>query len=359
MNGLSPAELLRSLYIFLTAAALSACATPLVKKLAFRLNAVDQPSARRINTVPMPRMGGLAIYIGFVAATLIFTSPSEQMTGILLGSVVIVILGVFDDIYSLKPLLKLFFQFLAALIPIAFGLRIDQLNDFLSLTNREYLRLGLFAIPITAIWIVALINAVNWIDGLDGLACGVCTISSVSIFIILVQLGDPVMAFTIAALAGACLGFLPFNFNPAKIFMGDTGSMFLGYILATVSIAGMFKWYTVVTFAIPFLVLGFPIFELLFSSIRRLCHGQSPFHADKGHIHHRLIGMGMNQKQAVAILYTVTSLLCLLAVILTTSDIIKILISLAVAVFAAAWAIRLRPIRHQNHTDNENDRDVK
>ncbi len=359
MITLSKADYLTALFIFLTAAAISAISTPLVKRLAFKVGAVDQPSARRINTVPMPRMGGLAIYIGFVASLLIFTTPSKQILGILLGSIVIVALGVFDDIYSLKPILKLFFQAIAALIPIMFGLKISQINDFFSVTNSEYIKLGIFSIPLTLIWIVALINAVNWIDGLDGLACGVCTISSVSIFIILAQLGDPVTALIIAALAGACIGFLPFNFNPAKIFMGDTGSMFLGYILATVSISGMFKWYAIVTYAIPFLLMGFPIFELLFSSIRRICHGQSPFHADKGHIHHRLLGIGMNQKQAVATLYTLTSILCLLAVILATSDIIKILISLAVTIISAVWAFVLRPHLHRHNSEEHDNKDVK
>ena len=169
------------------------------------------------------------------------------------------------------------------------------------------------------IWIVAITNAVNLIDGLDGLACGVSTISSMTLLVIALVVASRTWPCSCAALAGGCIGFLPYNLNPAKIFMGDTGSTFLGFILAVVSIQGLFKFYTIISFAVPFLMLGLPIFDTCFAIIRRLAKGQSPMAADRSHIHHRLIDMGFNQKQAVAMLYIISAILGLSAVVLTTS----------------------------------------
>ena len=170
-------------------------------------------------------------------------------------------------------------------------------------------------------WIVGITNAVNLIDGLDGLACGVSTISSMTMLVIALTVAEPDVALLMAALAGGCIGFLPYNLNPAKIFMGDTGSTFLGFILATVSIEGLFKSYAIISFAVPFLMLGLPIFDTCFAILRRVSHGQSPMSPDRGHIHHRLIDMGFNQKQAVAVLYVISAILGLSAVVLTTTNV--------------------------------------
>ena len=172
----------------------------------------------------------------------------------------------------------------------------------------------------TVLWIVAITNAVNLIDGLDGLANGVSAISATTMLVIALLVGEAVqVAMVMAALVGACVGFMPYNMNPAKMFMGDTGATFLGYILATMSIQGLFKFYAIISFAVPFLILGLPIFDTAFAFIRRIAHGQSPMHADRSHIHHRLIDMGLNQKQAVATLYVISAILGLSAVVLTTS----------------------------------------
>ncbi|MFR5860666.1 MAG: MraY family glycosyltransferase [Flavonifractor plautii] len=187
---------------------------------------------------------------------------------------------------------------------------------------------GILAVPATVIWIVAITNAVNLIDGLDGLACGVSTISSMTLLVIALVVSEGNVAILMAALAGGCIGFLPYNMNPAKIFMGDTGSTFLGYILAVVSIQGLFKFYTIISFAVPFLMLGLPIFDTCFAFIRRIAHGQSPMHADRSHVHHRLIDMGFNQKQAVAVLYVISAILGLSAVVLTTSGPVKAMLLL-------------------------------
>jgi UDP-GlcNAc:undecaprenyl-phosphate GlcNAc-1-phosphate transferase len=196
---------------------------------------------------------------------------------------------------------------------------------------------------------VGITNSVNLIDGLDGLANGVSTISALTLLVIALLVSESQVALVMAALVGACIGFMPYNRNPAKMFMGDTGSTFLGYILATISIQGLFKYYAIVSFVVPFLVLGLPMFDTLFAIIRRLAHGQNPMAPDRGHIHHRLIDMGLNQKQAVAALYVVSSILGLSAVVLTASDAIKamlFLLTLVVVAYIAARVIFPREIAH-------------
>lgn len=309
--------------------------TPLVKVLAKKVGAMDVPKdSRRMHSHPIPRLGGLAIFISFLLTFLVFTKAIDKQTqAILLGAVVIVILGVFDDIHSLNALLKLFVQIGAACIVVFLGgCRIQYVtNPFGSGTN-AYFNLGVMAIPLTIIWIVAITNAVNFIDGLDGLACGVCCISSVNMLVIALLVSEPGVAVLMATLAGACIGFLPFNFNPAKIFMGDTGSTFLGFMLAAVSIQGLFKSYALISFAVPFLLLGVPIFDICFAIIRRVAHGKNPMAADRGHVHHRLIDMGFSQKQSVAIAYILTAILGLSAVVLASSGEMKAIIFLG-AVF--------------------------
>ena len=206
--------------------------------------------------------------------------------------------------------------------------------------------------PVTVLWIVGVTNAVNLIDGLDGLASGVSTISAMTMLVIAILVSEQQVAIVMAALAGACLGFMPYNKNPAKMFMGDTGSTFLGYILATYSIQGLFKYYAIVSFAVPFLVLGLPIFDTAFAIVRRVARGQSPMTPDRGHIHHRMMDMGLNQKQTVAALYVVSSLLGLSAVVLTTSGELKamlLLLTLAAVAYVASRVIFPREIAENAH----------
>ncbi|MBQ4048938.1 MAG: undecaprenyl/decaprenyl-phosphate alpha-N-acetylglucosaminyl 1-phosphate transferase [Clostridia bacterium] len=342
---LSSAELLRSLFAFLCAIAVALAATPLVKKLAFRLGAIDVPKdARRMHKKPIPLWGGIAIYLGFIVSVLVFVKPDLELTGILIGASLIVILGAVDDRYALDAKVKFLVQIVAAVIPIACGLRIEVLSNFFG-DDGSRIALSFLSIPLTLIWIVGVCNAVNLIDGLDGLACGVSTIAALSTFLVVVQHDDAVTAVVIAALAGACIGFLPYNFNPAKIFMGDSGALFLGFILATVSISGNFKMHTLINFGLPFVVLGLPIFDTVFAILRRVIHGKKPWEADRGHIHHKLIDMGMSQKQAVAVLYLISAVLGSSAVLLTNSNWIKILIMVGVLVISAAFAIKLYLLR--------------
>ena len=323
------------------AALIAFIATPVVKSLAFKVGAVDVPKdARRMHDHPIPRMGGLAIFLGFLLAVLIFvplTSAmgnsgaellSDSTKGMLLGAIIIVILGVFDDIYDLPAKFKFVVQIIAAIVAAVSGNVIDVISNPNVFSQNPWLELGWLSYPVTIIWIVAVTNAVNLIDGLDGLACGVSTISSMTMLVIALLVSEVNVAVMMGALAGACLGFLPYNLNPAKIFMGDTGSTFLGFILATMSVQGMFKMYTIISFVVPFLMLGLPIFDTCFAFIRRIAHGQSPMHPDRSHVHHRLIDMGFTQKQAVGILYVISAILGLSAVILTTSGALKAMIFL-------------------------------
>lgn len=321
---------LTSLFAFILALAISFACTPAVRMLAIKIKAVDVPKDnRRMHKVPIPRMGGLAIFAGFLVSVLFFVPLGTEFRSILIGALILVVLGIIDDIVALKPKTKFAGQIIAALIPALSGVSIHGIvNPFVP---GQYSTLGIFSIPLTVIWIVGITNAVNFIDGLDGLACGVSAIATVTMFIIAVLFGETYIALMMAALAGACLGFLPYNMNPAKIFMGDTGSMFLGYILATVSIQGLFKFYAVISFAVPFILLGLPIFDTGFAIVRRLLKGQSPLQADRGHVHHRLIDLGFDQKQSVAILYAFSALMGLTAVILARTNESKLII-LAIAV---------------------------
>ena len=326
----------------ITAMVVSLITTPVVKGLAFKVGAVDVPKDnRRMHDHPIPRMGGLAIFFGFLLSTLLYVQMTPQFRGMLLGSVIIVVLGIFDDIYALGAKFKLAVQIVAALVAVLSGNVIQILSNPNIFSADPWWELGWLSYPVTVLWIVAITNAVNLIDGLDGLACGVSTISALTMLVISLAVADAPVAIVMAALAGGCIGFLPYNLNPAKIFMGDTGSTFLGFILAVMSIQGLFKFYTIISFAVPFLMLGLPIFDTCFAFIRRIAHGQSPMHPDRSHVHHRLIDMGFNQKQAVAVLYIISAILGLCAVVLTTSGELKAMLLLLALCAAGAVSGRI------------------
>jgi UDP-GlcNAc:undecaprenyl-phosphate GlcNAc-1-phosphate transferase len=240
-------------------------------------------------------------------------------------------------------------QIAAALIPVFSGIRIEVFSNPLPFTGTEWLILKELSIPITVIWIVLVTNAVNLIDGLDGLAVGVSGIGSVAMLVIAMLVSEGNVAVIMAALAGACLGFIPYNLNPAKIFAGDTGALLLGFVLSTMSVIGLFKTYAIVSFLLPFLVLALPLFDTGFAIVRRLAHGQSPMHPDRGHVHHRLIDMGLSQKQAVAILYFVSIIFGLAAVVLTTNGPMKVLVLVLAAVAVGTIAYLIIAGSHKHH----------
>lgn len=331
---------LRILLSFAVALVVAYFMTPPVKSFAQRVGAMDVPrDGRRVHDHPVPRMGGLAIFVGFTVAMILFVSFTTQVLGLMLGALIIAAMGAVDDIVNLRPWIKLSIQIIAALVAIRCGIIFNAVSNPNFLSDVGTIPIGSLSIPLTVLWIVGCTNAVNLIDGLDGLAVGVSGISSMTMLIVSLFVAEPNTTFILAALCGACVGFMPFNMNPAKIFMGDVGSQFLGFVLACVSVMGLFKLHTVITFLVPVLAMAIPLADTVFAVFRRLIHGQSPFHADKGHFHHRLLAMGLNQKQAVAVLYGISAVMGLVAVLLAGRDPIQrtICVVAAFAISLAVW----------------------
>lgn len=301
---------------FTLAFAISLAATPFVITLAHKIGAVDVPdSERRVHKKPIPRLGGLAIFYGFLIALLFFARLDQQLRGILIGALIIVGVGIIDDVKQLRAIVKLGAQIVAAIVVVLNDVRITAISVPTFISETGILMLGGFSIPVTVIWVIIVTNAVNLIDGLDGLAVGVSSIASFSLFFIAILGGEQNVAIIAAALAGGCMGFLPYNFNPAKIFMGDTGSQFLGYMLSIICIQGLFKGYVIISFIVPLLILGLPLFDTIFAILRRAWNHKPIMGADRGHLHHRLLDNGFTQKQTVAILYIIASILGISAVL--------------------------------------------
>lgn len=343
-------SILRLIFTLAVAFLISYAATPVVMALAEKIGAIDVPKdARRMHSKPIPRIGGLAIYYGFLVSVLCFCDIDTPIRGILLGTVIIVALGVADDCVEMKAMPKFLVQIAAALIVVFHGVTIDYISVPEWLGFGPYISFGAWSIPITVLWIVGVTNAVNLIDGLDGLAAGISTIASVSLFAISLITQEINIAILTAAVAGGGFGFLPYNVHPAKIFMGDTGATFLGYVLACVSVLGLFKGYAVISFAIPFLILGLPIFDTGFAIIRRVAKGKSPMSPDRGHLHHRLIDMGLGQKQAVTVLCILSALLSLSGVVLLISNAYR-----AILLIAAIFILTMAAVKIWNKPKEEN-----
>ncbi len=309
------------LYIaaFACAFAITLVATPFAKWLSIKWGAIDYPKDRGVHKKAMPRMGGIAIVLGFVLTVLMVyhydkSMNGRQLAGFLTGALLIAGLGMLDDIKNLPAKLKFCVQILAALIVIFSGVRIQVVLWPVTAALQK------FSVPITLVWIVGLTNAVNLIDGLDGLAAGVSSIAALSLMVLCIMTGSTTAVALTAALAGACLGFLPRNFNPAEIFMGDTGSTFLGFVLAVTSILGVFKGYALLALIVSVLCVGLPVFDTIFAMLRRMAKHQPIMQADRGHLHHRLIDRGFSQRQAVLILYAISLFLGLSAIFISFKD---------------------------------------
>ena len=312
----------------------------MVKRLAIRIGAVDHPDARKIHHGLIPRLGGLAIYIGFMTAVISTVGLQTEIVGLVSGATVLVIIGIMDDMWSLPAKVKLVGQILAASVPvIGFGIRIDWLD--LPFVGYMFFS-SVVSVPLTIFWIVGFINMLNLIDGLDGLAAGIASIASVAIFLLAFQMGQWVCAAAMVAMAGAALAFLQYNFNPAKIFMGDTGSMFLGYVIATVSVMGVMKSAATVVLIVPVIALGVPIMDTALAIVRRKLCGVPVFAPDKCHLHHRLLALGLSQKQVVLIMYALTAFFSCIALLIIHLNIVLGIVILA-AIFAAflLWAKKL------------------
>lgn len=309
------------LYIaaFASAFAITLVATPFAKWVSIKSGAIDFPKDRGVHTKPMPRMGGIAIVLGFTITVFMVhyfdaSMGQKQFVGFMIGAIMIAGLGVVDDMKNLPAKFKFCVQIVAALIVIFSGTQIQVVLWPMTTALQR------FSVPITLIWIVGVTNAVNLIDGLDGLAAGVSSIAALSLMVLCIMTGSTTAVVLTAALAGACLGFLPRNFNPAEIFMGDTGSTFLGFVLAVTSILGVFKGYALLALSVSILCVGLPVFDTIFAMLRRMAKNQPIMQPDRGHFHHRLIDRGFTQRQAVLILYGVSVFFGMFAIFISFKD---------------------------------------
>lgn len=304
------------LSIFLTAFALALVFTPVAIKIAPKIGAVDIPKDnRRMHTKAMPRFGGMAIYIGTVTSMLIFLPFSTQLMGVIAGGTLIFLVGIIDDLRNLPAKVKLVCQILCAFILFQFSVKISFIGN--PFGEGYYFFPWIVSLLVTVVWIVGITNTINLIDGLDGLAGGVAFIASIAIAYTAFIGNNPTACMAMLAIAGGALGFLPFNFNPAKIFMGDGGALFLGFMLAGLSVMNPMKSATMLATVVPVLVLGLPIFDTTFAILRRLVNKRPIMEADKGHLHHRIMAAGLGQRRTVLTLYGISGIMGVAAILIS------------------------------------------
>lgn len=293
--------------------------TPIVKKLAFKIGATDKPNQRKVHQKIMPRLGGLAIYISFIIGVLVLRPETPYMGAILLGSTIIVLTGILDDIFELSAKAKLIGQIAATLVVVLWGgVQVEFIN--LPFTT-DILEFGFLSIPITVLWIVGITNAINLIDGLDGLAAGVSSIAIITISIMAILIPNPFVVVIGGILLASTIGFLFYNFYPAKIFMGDTGAMFLGFMIAVLSLLG-FKNVTFISFVIPLIILGVPISDTFYAILRRIVSKKPISEPDKSHLHHCLLGLGFSHRQTVLLIYAMAAFFGLVAIIFSQAKLL-------------------------------------
>jgi len=346
---------------FIVALIISYMTTPLAEKLAFKVGAVDVPKDnRRMHKEPKARLGGLAIFCGFLVSVLAFSefvlptgSLNKGLIGILVGTLIIVILGIFDDVKPRSAKLKFLVQLVAASIPVIMGVRVIVVTN--PFTNELFRLPDWLSYAGSIFWIAGVTNAVNLVDGLDGLAAGISSIAALALLsiLLLVHSSSVTVLVMAAALAGACFGFLPYNFNPARLFMGDTGATFLGFVLACISIQGPFKTYVAVF--VPLLILGLPIFDTTFAIIRRFLKGQPIMAPDRGHLHHRLIDKGFSHKKTVIIMYVLSLVLAVGAIIMLLTDMKRGLFLLIAVALVGVIALSRTGRHHEEPEQQEKD----
>lgn len=327
---------------FLAALALVLIITPFIKQFAIWSGAVDAPNERKVHTRIMPRLGGLAIFLafvgGFIAVSPVIDSVSiDKAWGLLIGGLIIAITGALDDRFSLSPRWKMLGIVAAASVVVALGMRVEFINVPFAGTTHT---LDWLSIPLTIFWIVGVTNAINLIDGLDGLAAGVSAISIGTILVLAVMMGNVLVILLCCVVLGSIFGFLFFNFHPAKIFMGDSGALFLGFCIATLSILG-FKQATFVSFVVPLLIIGVPFSDTIFAIIRRLVNKKPISVADKNHLHHCLLQLGFTHRNTVLIIYGVSILFGLIAILLSQAAQWVTVIAIVVLLLAVEIAAEL------------------
>ena len=295
--------------VFVIALTVTAVSTPLARRFALRMGLVDLPNPRRINKVPMPTGGGMAIFAGFLAAAVVGDIPHFGVT--VLSAGVILLLGVLDDRYELSAGVKFAGQVFAVLLYVLWGPRIE----FMSNPFGEMLYVGRLSIPLTMLWVLTLVNIMNFIDGIDGLTTGISLIGAVALTTLAVLLGRYDAAILAVIVVGTTLGFLPYNFNPARVYLGDGGAMLLGFLLAAVSTEGALKGAATIGISVPILILAVPVTDLLCAVVRRFQQGVPIYQADRSHFHHKLLDMGFSQRQVVYVAYLITGFSATMAIL--------------------------------------------
>ncbi|MCL1976102.1 MAG: undecaprenyl/decaprenyl-phosphate alpha-N-acetylglucosaminyl 1-phosphate transferase [Firmicutes bacterium] len=319
------------------ALAVALIATPLAIKVARKLNVVDLPNERKVHEGAIPRMGGVAIYGAFVLGVLALGFYTRAIATFLIACSIIVFIGWLDDYRGLSPMIKLLGQVIASLVLIKGGFYVQFITN--PFTDGGLISLGIFAIPVTLLWLTGISNAVNLIDGLDGLSAGVSAIAALTMTIVCYVQGQLQTAALAAVLAAAAFGFLRYNFYPARTFMGDSGSLFLGFSLGALAIMGLSKGATIISIFIPFIIMGIPVFDTFFAIIRRLFLHKPIFQADKGHLHHSLLTLGLSHRQTVLSIYAISAVMGMFAVLialLTSAQAMIVLIVLTIGIFTGA-----------------------
>ncbi|MGM0837626.1 MAG: glycosyltransferase family 4 protein [Bacillota bacterium] len=338
---------MKLLLTFLASFATVLFVTPLIIKLAHKIGATDKPNQRKVHQKIMPRLGGLAIFIGVAVGYLVSGLYDERIYGIVAGAVIIIVTGILDDMYELSAKTKLLGQILAASTVIYSGLTIDFLTIPFVFDRFD---LGWFAIPVTLLWIIGITNAINLIDGLDGLAAGISAIAFATLAVMAGLAGKELILALCLIVLASTLGFLFYNFHPAKIFMGDTGALFLGYCIGVFSLLGLYKSVTLFSFVIPIIILGVPIFDTAFAIIRRILNKQPISAPDKSHLHHRLLARGISHRNTVLLIYAFGIFFSVCAVLLESATFIggiAIIITLIIIIQFTAELVGIINVRYK------------
>lgn len=318
--------------------------TPLVRRFAYLIGAVDHPNARKVHLRTMPRIGGLAIFVAFLIGYALLLPASRYNDAILIGAVVIILTGLIDDRFQLTARVKLMGQMIATVIVLNSGMRIEMIN----LPFDQQLYLGAWSIPVTCLWLIGITNAINLIDGLDGLAAGVSSIALGTIALLAIIQGNVYLTMMALLLLASTLGFLVHNFYPAKIFMGDTGALFLGYMLAVFSLIG-FKNVTLFSLVVPVLLLGLPISDTIFAIVRRLVQGRPPMSPDKSHMHHQLIDMGFTTRQAVLLMYGMTLFFGIASILFAKTTMLGAVVTFIIVLIVIELIVESTELIHPNY----------
>lgn len=343
-------DLARYAVVFAIALAVTAAMTPLARRLALRMGLVDVPNPRRINKVPMPTGGGMAIFAGFLAAALVGGIPHFGIT--VLSALLILLLGMLDDRYELSAGVKFAGQFAAVLFYVLFGPRIE----FMSNPFGEMLYVGKLSIPLTMLWVLTLVNIMNFIDGIDGLTTGITLIGAVALTTLALLLGRLDAAVLAVIVVGVSLGFLPYNFNPARVYLGDGGAMLLGFLLAAISTEGALKGAATIGISVPILILAVPVTDLLCAVVRRFQQGVPIYQADRSHFHHRLLDLGFTQRQVVYVAYLITGFSATMAILTAhlsrTTWIVAVVLGL-IFIYGSMRVGMIRPLHEWNKGDTK------